>query len=249
MNYEINAPQFYLSNEYLTDFRYPLHIHKHIEIAFVTSGKLTVQIENNKYELNENELILILPNNAHLYYTDNHSKCQIVVLSDNFANELVDNYSTMQSSSPILKIENIKNLMKEFSVRKPNFYLLKSITNYIAYKYVTNGNFVEKDEKLIKFIHSVFNYIDNNYDKNPTLENLANSLGYTTNYLSSLINSTFNKTFMLMVNEQRIAKAIELLKSSALSITEISYKCGYNTVRSFNRNFLSIVGIAPSEFR
>lgn len=251
MQQYVNAtnPNFYLSNEFLTDFKYPLHLHDNIEIAYVTSGILSVQIEDKKYNVKEGELVVILPNNAHLYYTKDHSKCQIVVLSNDFASELVENYSNLQPTNPIIKLDNATDIMKEYAKRKPNYYLIKSITNYIAYKYIINSTFEIKNAKTVNFIHSVYEYIDNNYDKNPTLEELASNFNYTTNYLSTLINNTFDKTFMAMVNEQRIAKAIELLKSTTMTIFEIASTCGYNTVRSFNRNFLMIVGVSPSNFR
>ena len=48
----------------------------------------------------------------------------------------------------------------------------------------------------------------------------------------------------------RIGNACKLLaKNKDLSITEISYKSGFNNLANFNRKFKTIKGVTPSEFR
>jgi len=51
------------------------------------------------------------------------------------------------------------------------------------------------------------------------------------------------------INRQRVARACALLKSSDLSIIEISEAVGYNSLSFFNRYFLRIVGLSPREYR
>jgi len=51
------------------------------------------------------------------------------------------------------------------------------------------------------------------------------------------------------INRRRVARACALLKSSDLSIIEISEAVGYNSLSFFNRYFLRIVGLSPREYR
>jgi len=51
------------------------------------------------------------------------------------------------------------------------------------------------------------------------------------------------------INRQRVARACALLKSSGLSIIEISEAVGYNNLSFFNRYFLRIAGVSPREYR
>ncbi|MBP8313173.1 helix-turn-helix domain-containing protein, partial [Clostridium neonatale] len=46
-----------------------------------------------------------------------------------------------------------------------------------------------------------------------------------------------------------ISYAIHLLKNTDLSITDISFSCGYSSIRSFNRNFLKIVNTTPKNYK
>jgi len=51
------------------------------------------------------------------------------------------------------------------------------------------------------------------------------------------------------VNHIRINRACQLLMDSDRYITNICYEVGFNNVANFNRRFMEIKGITPSEFR
>ncbi|PKL09139.1 MAG: hypothetical protein CVV51_05275 [Spirochaetae bacterium HGW-Spirochaetae-7] len=51
------------------------------------------------------------------------------------------------------------------------------------------------------------------------------------------------------INRQRVKRACALLKTSDLSIIDISQAVGYNNLSFFNRYFLRIVGVSPRAWR
>ncbi|MGE0498972.1 MAG: helix-turn-helix domain-containing protein, partial [Ramlibacter sp.] len=51
------------------------------------------------------------------------------------------------------------------------------------------------------------------------------------------------------VNQVRINRACQLLMESDRYITHICYEVGFNNIANFNRRFLDIKGMTPSEFR
>ncbi len=67
------------------------------------------------------------------------------------------------------------------------------------------------------------------------------------------ISRTFHAATGLSLSEyrarQRIDYALEQLRSSQESITDIAYNCGFASVRSFNRQFQRITGQAPRDLR
>ena len=46
----------------------------------------------------------------------------------------------------------------------------------------------------------------------------------------------------------RVEKAAELLKNTGSKVIDVSFECGFNNVRSFNRTFKEITGYSPSQF-
>lgn len=55
--------------------------------------------------------------------------------------------------------------------------------------------------------------------------------------------------FIQYLNRLRVNRACEILTGSERSITEICYECGFNNVSNFNRQFLALKAMPPSQFR
>ena len=57
------------------------------------------------------------------------------------------------------------------------------------------------------------------------------------------------RTFPEFVNELRVGRACRLLAETEQSITDISMTCGFANLSNFNRQFLRLKRVTPSEFR
>ena len=93
-------------------------------------------------------------------------------------------------------------------------------------------------------------YVGEHYmDGGPSLDGVAAQLGISPLYLSRIFSEIDGKRFTQYLSGLRIEKAKQLLTETSDSITEISIKTGYNTIRSFNRAFLADTGLSPSQYR
>ena len=68
-------------------------------------------------------------------------------------------------------------------------------------------------------------------------------------FLADLAACTDYRLLSDFVNLVRINRACQLLMESDKLITHICYEVGFNNVANFNRRFLEIKGMTPSEFR
>ena len=82
-------------------------------------------------------------------------------------------------------------------------------------------------------------YIQNNYTGECTLNAAAKEFKYDYTYLSKLFKSGIGMSFADYVGMMRISEACYLLESTADTVLEISNKCGFNSLRTFNRAFFS----------
>ena len=58
------------------------------------------------------------------------------------------------------------------------------------------------------------------------------------------------KTFITFINQVRIHEACHRLTSNDFDfISDVGFKCGFNTINHFNRVFKSIKGISPTDYR
>lgn len=78
---------------------------------------------------------------------------------------------------------------------------------------------------------------------------LAHELQVSENQVSRIVMATFGKSFPQLLNSYRVAEAQQLLRDSDLSITQIAFDVGFNSLASFNRVFKDLVGQSPSALR
>jgi AraC-like DNA-binding protein len=77
----------------------------------------------------------------------------------------------------------------------------------------------------------------------------AADLGMSESRFSRFFRRATGNTYTDFVNQVRINRACQLLMNSDRYITNICYDVGFNNVANFNRRFLEIKGMTPSEFR
>lgn len=78
---------------------------------------------------------------------------------------------------------------------------------------------------------------------------LAAELGMSESRFSRFFRRATGNTFTDFVNRLRVNRACHLLMESERRVTHICYEVGFNNVANFNRRFLEIRGMTPSEFR
>ncbi len=92
-------------------------------------------------------------------------------------------------------------------------------------------------------------FLDENYRSDISREGLAGSIGMSPDHLSRIFTSYTGKKIQDYINERRIADARDQLKNPENRIIDIAFSVGYENLATFNRVFLKITGMTPSDFR
>lgn len=86
-----------------------------------------------------------------------------------------------------------------------------------------------------------------------TLQDVAAEIGTNRTYLSDYLNNILNQTFYEYVNCHRIAEACRIIDSASgdvkMSMSEIAEISGFNSISTFNRSFVRIMGMTPTEYQ
>jgi AraC-like DNA-binding protein len=107
---------------------------------------------------------------------------------------------------------------------------------------------VENDAELDQ-INTIVNRISENPSHSQTAAEVAAELAMSESRFSRFFRRATGNTYTDFVNRVRINRACQLLMSSDRYVTNICYDVGFNNVANFNRRFLEIKGMTPSEFR
>lgn len=102
--------------------------------------------------------------------------------------------------------------------------------------------------KIQHFQEALF-FIEESYAQSITLADVAKAINYNPNYVSTLFVSYTGQNFKKYLDSFRINKAIELIKQSGNTFADISVKCGFPNIRTFNNVFRRVTGMTPSQMR
>lgn len=211
-------------------------------------------IDNTSHQISENVIICAKP--GQIRHTKLPFRCYYVHIMVN-EGQIFD---TLSSLPNYIDIENTKDiqeifisLCKYFDLGNPeDDILLQSL----ILKLVHTLHQAAPTAKLKhspksnnhKVIEKAVEHINTNLASDLSLENLSESFNYTPIYFHKLFKASTGKTLREYVEEQRLRKAIELMLSTEMTLTQIAYECGFSSQSYFNYAFKKKMGHSPREY-
>jgi AraC-like DNA-binding protein len=105
------------------------------------------------------------------------------------------------------------------------------------------------DDAQMDQINAIVSRITEHIAQPVSLADVAAELGMSESRFSRFFRRATGNNFTDFVNRVRINRACQLLMETDRYVTHICYEVGFNNVANFNRRFLEIKGMTPSEFR
>ena len=134
---------------------------------------------------------------------------------------------------PLLTQEKADDLIK----------LLTIITDLIGSEVMKNNIYGTQ------FKEQVENYIRYNYYLDIGTSDLAECLKCSTSRLSARINKEFGQHFRTLLNNFRFDMAVDLLRKSSFTISDIAHRCGFRDEKYFHRLFRKKYNMSPGEYK
>ena len=230
------------------------HLHKELEVVYVSEGKAVAYADKNSYVLNEGDIFIAFPNQVHYYRTVNEGGFMVLI----FSPDIIFGYSSEISQSipdknyvSSAEMGELKELFDKIHIADGKYKTL-SISGYVNVmmslllpKLTLRTVTAEKNSTF----YNVINFCTQNFKSDITLDIVAEKLHLSKYYISHLINNQLKQNFNEYINNLRIAEACNLLRESETKIADISEDVGFGTIRSFNRAFKLIMGVSPTEYR
>lgn len=98
-------------------------------------------------------------------------------------------------------------------------------------------------------IAQIKQYIANNYNRDMTLEDVADAVFLSPVYVSRLFKDKTGENFSDYVIKIKIEKAMELLGNPKYRVYDISNRIGYSSLKYFYKLFKKYTGCTPTEYR
>ena len=108
------------------------------------------------------------------------------------------------------------------------------------------NNRSDKSESLIE---KAENYINKNYMKDISLDDISRYCNISSYYFSKLFKQETGENYVEYLSRVRIENAKKMLTESEASIKEISYSVGFSDPNYFSRAFKKYEGVSPTEYK
>lgn len=258
-----------------SNYKYPPHTHHTLEISFVKSGIGTYYIDDRCYDLKAGDVMIISNTEMHqiVIEKDKYMINTVVHFEPEFIWNTLNNdmdYKFLQvfyekgegfsnrldRNNPITNeiYNHLLGIERELLEKLPAYELMikTKLLNIFAnivryYNYNTKKNIILN--KDMSDMNKVLDFIDKNLNYDIKLNNLANIACMSPTYFSTNFKKFNGMSPFEYIASKRIQMAIEYIKSTNKSITEISSLCGFNTSTNFNKTFKKVTGNSPSSYR
>ena len=232
-------------------YNYHAHIHQYAELVIPTRGSLSITVDGKSESFGVGKAAFIFPFQVHEYKSTEYNELKIFVFSPSLIPELFNSIDGLVGDGAVFTPQkSTLDILTGNIIEKKDFGILdlKSALYFMVSDYISCVS-LSNSKKKYNLATEIVKYIDERYSEKITVLDIAKALGCTRRYLSSEIKSFFGDDLSSLMSAIRIDKATRMLLSTDKPCSQIAYACGFGSERSFYRQFKSIVGFSPSEYR
>ncbi len=248
-----------------------LHHHDFYEVYFFLSGNVQYNIENRSYLLTPGDVLLISPMELHqpMFGTEPREYERIVLWIDKRFLEGfslpgesftacfdtgADNYSNLLRPEGVQRqflLFLLEQLLTESSSREP--YQEACALSYLAQVLVLLNrlSLQQRRENAVpaqdSTVYNILGYINEHYNENLTLDDLANRFFVSKYHLSREFQRLVGTTVHRYIVQKRLVMAKQMLSTGKPS-SEVYQNCGFGDYSNFYRAFKAEYQISPKEY-
>lgn len=258
-------------------FPCPWHYHPEYELVLVIKSKGRRMVGDHIGHFEDEDLVFMPPYLPHVWVNDPEffngqadylADAIVIHFSEEFLGEDFFKIPEMESFNNFLRVSGqglavhgkarsqinavmkkmipmngIQRLSSLFSI----FDILSRTTEYEA---LASQGFVQKTTLTSSDqFRKITEYIMLNFQEEISLSEVAQVANMAVTTFCNFFKENFRMTFVEYVNTLRVGYACKLLSESNLHIVEVAYKCGFNNLANFNRQFKKYKKMTPSEYR
>ncbi len=247
------------------------HVHRALELGLVLEGGGSVRVGDTTFPIGKGSLFFFNANEPHEIFAASQEGIRIAYLqvSSAFCNEYLPWFRNLEiplndlsGALPRQELDSIIGLMvgtvSDYMDRPSDLQSLRCITGVcrlytellacVPYRQMEEAQYLSRSRKMAR-LNRITEYIDENYAERITLEDLAKREDVSTTYLSHFIKDNLNVTFQEYISSVRFERALKLMRSSSMCLTDVSVVCGFSDVKYLSRMLEAHFGQSAQQCR
>lgn len=253
------------------------HWHDEAEFFYCFQGETLFQVDTDYFLVRAGEAVFVDGGDIHAAHAHGPNGCSFFSLvfdtnllasahydavQEKLILPLVERQATFprhikpEEPHEIMLLEHIDSMMKTCSEEPPGFEgAVKGRLYLMLAELAASGKRCSRtassrsESSKIERLKAVIEYIQQNYERQIRLSELAALIPMSEGHFSRFFKSMTRQTPMDYINSYRIRQATELLRQPERKISDIALEVGYDNISYFIRVFRKIMNCSPSDFR
>ncbi|MDT2426829.1 AraC family transcriptional regulator [Enterococcus avium] len=245
---------------------YHYNWHYEIELLWLLTGEIEVNVEGNTFGLEEGDLLIINSNCGHATFASvpNSIAMRLYISPDFFTSQGLDLskgrfemnavkermnplFDQLRQDLAKLQLLSESNSTNELSHNVLIFSIAEKMTKFFLSNTSKKSTYTVGQKK--EFLDFAIQYIEDNFKSDITLELLAYHCNYSTPYLSKMFKSELGINFYEYLTRCRLQHSIRALATTEKKVATIALENGFSDVKALNKMFKKHFGTTPSEYR
>ncbi|MDO5520321.1 MAG: AraC family transcriptional regulator [bacterium] len=270
--------QFHGSGNVLSKngFRYKKNTFSFYVLILVKEGTLYIAQNGIRHEIRKNQYIILNANEEQFGYRVSTGKLSydwvyfsftdpvIIHKNSKFIHEYIKKRTTDSNNSVYLvpergeisisqRVPLLFNQLLDLATQEEiysrriidysvSLLMMELSQEFIEQKYKVRKNISPNLERTMEWIKA-------NYNKELTIKEIADEMGYNANYLSTIFKKSTGMTIVQYINITRINVAKSMIINYGSSVKEVAYACGFVDDKYFMKVFKKLEGMTPSQYK
>lgn len=234
------------------------HYHTYFELYYLAAGEQHHIMQGLQYKTMSGSFMLFSPYVIHHSFADPNVPFQHIILY--FRDDVVASaellnllkqgsglYEPEQSVSSSIHFQLLELIREQNCNDSLHETAMRNLLNTLLLTIMRNIT-ASPNPKPQNRMAKVIAYIENNYQHELHLQDIAAQFYVNEYYLCHEFKKYTNCTIVQYINALRILHAQQLIIESDLNFTKIAARTGFSSLTHFNRTFKAIVGVSPSAY-
>ncbi len=269
---KVDTEGIYLSYSTAPGGYHPLHWHEEIELLYQLNGRSDIQIDGEKYQIQNKLLTVIDSRQVHSIHTYSDTSMFICV---HISKKLIEKYipdidlyriycipddiPDSQFPEYLSVCRQMEALLRLYITDKPAWQMesegiilqvLAQLIRHFSRKSAPDEiDLSSADRTSFNRIRDVITYVEEHFREPISLQDIAGHLGLGREYFCRFFKKNMGMSFLRYLNEVRISHVYRDLEQTDAPIAEIAEKNGFHNQKLFNRTFREVYGCTPSAVR
>lgn len=215
------------------------HVHPYAQLLVPIQGALTLEIHSHIVTSDESTVLFVPADFTHSFFAKSQNEFFVFDIPIHFLRPQLTDPLKAEICQPLdSRWQAIRTLLaSEVSARQSDSQSIQDLFRYAS-------RLLESPVQS-----SSLRYIEENYHKKLTVQELAALEHYTVSYYHQWFHKQTGTTPRLYIQRLRVNKAKELLQYTGFSLQHISAQVGYEHQSTLSKAFQELEGLSPLQFR